>query len=112
MRAGTMRDKITFQRWDTTSDPKWGPTGGWSDLVTLWASVNPVAGLEKWQGLAVGSEVSHVIRTRWYPGITNKHRIVYRERKLDIVSVIDVEGFNTELLIQAIEHPAEGGADV
>ena len=113
MRAGTMRDKITFERWDSTPDPRWGASaGGWSAFVTIWASVDPVAGMEKFQGQAVQGETTHVIRSRFHPDVNAQSRIRYRSAILDIISVIDVEGLNAELLIQAKEYPAEGGADV
>lgn len=113
MRAGTMRDRITFERWDSTPDPRWGASaGGWAAYDTFWASVTPVAGLETFQGQAVQAETSHMIRMRYHPDINSKDRIVYRGAKLDIISVIDVEGLNAELIIQAKAYPVEGGADV
>lgn len=112
MRAGTMRDRITLQCWSDTTDPQWGPGGGWTDYATVWASVAAVAGLEKFQGQAVATEVTHMIRMRYTPDLTNKHRILYRTSKLDIASVLDPDGRRRELVVQAIEHPVEGGADV
>jgi SPP1 family predicted phage head-tail adaptor len=107
MRAGTMIDRVTLQRWTPDNDPKWGPTPGWSDIAELWANVTPVSGTEKPDGAGVQTTITHRVRMRYREDITPKDRLVYRSRVLDLLSVIDVDGQRAELAIEAREHPQE-----
>jgi SPP1 family predicted phage head-tail adaptor len=69
--------------------------------ATVWAEVTPVSGTEKVNGTAVQSTGTHRIRVRYRPDITSQWRIVYREQPLDLVSVLNVDGLDAELLIDA-----------
>jgi SPP1 family predicted phage head-tail adaptor len=107
MRAGTMRDRVTLQRWTPDNDPTWGPAQGWTNIVDLWASVTPASGTEKPDGQGVQTTITHHVSMRYRSDVTSKDRLIYRGRTLDIVSVIDVDGLRAELAIEAREHPQE-----
>jgi SPP1 family predicted phage head-tail adaptor len=107
MRAGTLKDRLTLQRYQATTDPKWGTTPGWWNTCDLWADVEPLGGSEKTDNAGVQTTISHRIRTRYRTDITSKDRLLYRGRVLEIVSVIDVDGARRELLIEAREHQME-----
>lgn len=111
MRAGTMRDRVTLERFETAPDPRWGNGGGWAIYDNRWASVTAISGLEKFAGQQVQAEVTHGIRMRYRPGVTAKDRIGYRGDKLEIVSVFDPDGTRAELVIMAVQLPEEGGTD-
>lgn len=107
MRAGTLKDRITLQRWAAANDPSWGPAAGWAEIGDAWADVTPVSGTERRDGQGVQETISHQIRMRYRTDLTTKDRIIYRGRTLDIVFVVDVDGARRELLIGAREHPQE-----
>ncbi len=108
MRAGTMRDRITIQRWFKTDDPQFGEAGEWVPVATVWASVRPaMQATELVNGQAVQSQISHTIKLRYLDGVTPKHQVIYRDRVLDIVSVVDPDGTRSELVMACNEHPAD-----
>jgi len=107
MRAGTLKDRVTIQRWAAENDPTWGPSPGWNAIGDVWANVTPVSGTEKPDAAGVQTTVTHRISMRYRADVTTKDRIIYRGRVLDIVSAIDAEGRRRELIIEAREHPQE-----
>ena len=108
MRAGTLKERITLQRWAAGVDSTWGPTPGWTNIGEVWADVTPVSGTERPDGKGIQTTISHEIRMRYRSDLTTtKDRIVYRGRVLDIVAVVDVDGARREVLIEAREHPQE-----
>lgn len=111
IRAGELRDRVGLLAQTNVNDPQWGPTPQWVEVATVWAGVTPVAASEKFAAQGVQSVVSHRVTMRWRADLTSKHRLTYRGRTLDIVGVHDPDGRRRELLIEATEHPAEGGAD-
>lgn len=107
MRAGTLKDRVTLQRYTADADPTWGITPGWTGIGELWADVTPTGGSEKPADQGVQTTVTHRISIRYRDDITTKDRMLYRGRVLELLSVIDVNGARRELLIEAREHPQE-----
>lgn len=112
IRSGELRDKVGLLAQTNVNDPQWGPTPQWVEVATIWAGVTPLAASEKFQQDGVQSVVSHRVVIRWRTDLTSKHRLRYRGRTLDIVGVHDPDGRRRELVVEAKEHPQEGGADV
>ncbi len=108
MRAGTMYDRITFQKEFKTTDPRFGEATEWIPVATVSASVRPaMQATELLNAQGVQSQVTHTVKLRYLDGITSKHQVIYRGRTLDIVSVVDPDGRRAELLLQCNEHPQE-----
>ncbi|HEV2294090.1 MAG TPA: phage head closure protein [Tepidisphaeraceae bacterium] len=113
IRAGKLNQRITFQRSTrVVEDETWGPRTEWQDFASCWAEVTPAQAPEAVKDGAVQSATGFTIRTRYMASITPAHRIQYRGRTLDIVSLIDVDNRRRELEIVAKEHPeAEAEAE-
>lgn len=107
MNAGTLKDRVTIQRYTADVDPAWGATPGWTDITEVWADVTPTGGTEKSDNAGIQTSNTHRVSLRYRSDLTSKDRLVYRGRKLEIVSVLDVDGAKRELLIEAREHPQE-----
>jgi SPP1 family predicted phage head-tail adaptor len=88
MKAGTLRNRITFQRPVNTTDPAWGSRTEWQDFVTCWAAVEPAQAAESVEANGVQSKTALTIRVRYAAGIKPEHRIQYQGRTLDIVSLL------------------------
>lgn len=88
---GTMRHRITFQRPVKTPDGYKGHTVQWQDVVTVWASVEPLSGREYFYSHQIKAEVTHRVKMRYREDITVKMRIKHRDRVLEIESVIDLK---------------------
>ena len=112
IRAGYLKDRVGLLEQTSTNDPQWGSTPEWTPKGTIWAAVTPVSATERAANAGVQSAISHRVTMRWRDDVTSKHRLVYRGRVLEIVGAYDPDGRRRELLIDAREYPAEGGADV
>ena len=99
-----MRHRITFLK----------PCGGmlnefgeivpeYEDHMTVWAHCAPKTGREYDEAQKLRAETTYNITTRYFPGITAEMRIRYKEKILEIVSVLNINGKNEELLIVAAE---------
>lgn len=108
MRAGTLSQRITFEKPAVTTDPTWGTTPGWVSAVEAWASVLPAVAEEQSGKQGVQSDTTYEVRLRFNADVTSEWRLLWRQKVLDILSVVDVGGRRRELLIRAVEHPANG----
>ena len=107
MRAGTLIHRLTIQRWTPDVDPKWGLSPAWTDIETIWGCVTPKSGTEKPDGDGVQASVTHEVSVRYRSDLTSKDRLVFQNRTFDIVSILNVDELNVQLLIDAREHPIE-----
>jgi SPP1 family predicted phage head-tail adaptor len=105
MRAGSLRHRITIRRLVDGQDDEFGsatltPTV-FADRVP--ASVEPLTGKELINADRTEAGVSHRVRIRYMPGIVPKMQVVFNERILNIVSVINKEERNIELELMCLE---------
>lgn len=105
MRAGSLRERLTFEKPSSATDPTWGKSLGWVTGAEAWASVTPIGAGERNEGNGVLSNAAYEVRVRYMPDVTSAWRVVWRGRVLDMVSVVDVGARRRELLIRAVEHP-------
>lgn len=91
LKTGAMRHRITFQRPLKTPDGYKGHTVKWQDMVTVWASVNPLSGREYFYSHQIKAEVTHRVKIRYREGITEKMRIKHLDRVLAIESILDLQ---------------------
>lgn len=96
---GAMRHRITFQQPIKTPDGHKGHTVAWQDMVTVWASVEPLSGREYFYSHQIKAELTHRVKTRYREDITVKMRIKHRDRVLEIESIIDKKEKHEELEI-------------
>lgn len=103
MNAGELRHKITIQKLENSQDSFGQPVENWPDVVTVWASVNPIVGKEFFAAETVNSEVTHRIRMRYKSGITPSMRVKFKDRFFSIKSVINYQERNIELQLMCRE---------
>jgi len=104
MRIGKLRHRITFQQRTTTQNSYGELTETWADYATRWASVEPLKGREYFSAKQTQAEVDVRFRCRYLSGLnTADFRIKYGSRIYDIVSIINVDERNKELIIMAKE---------
>ena len=99
MKIGEMRQRITFQEEVKTADGHKGHTLAWRDLVSVWASVEPLSGREFFYSQQIKAEVTHRVKIRYREDITVKMRIKHRDRNLMIESILDKKERREELEI-------------
>lgn len=107
MRAGQLRHRVTIQQRTDADDGAGGLTITWTPLTVLWASVAPQTGRETIAARQVTPAMTHLVRLRYYAGLTTKHRVVLDGRALDILAIQNVEERNRELVLSCQELPQE-----
>jgi len=99
MQAGSLNQRVTLERYTSTTD-EWGsPIEAWAPLFTCWAAVEPLTGREYFAADAAQSEVTARIRMRYRPGITSQDRVIHDGKTYNIVTVIDVRSEHRELVL-------------
>lgn len=89
MRAGPLRHRVTIQDKSVTQNEYGEEVITWTELVTLWASVEPLRGREFIEVTQWQADVSTRIRTRFYSGVSPEMRAVHDSRTYEIVHVIN-----------------------
>jgi len=98
-----MDRRVIVQSCAKTTDGQGGFTEAWSTFLTVWCSIEPVKGYEKFQAAQMETPISHKIMMRYQNGITTAMRILWGTRIFDIKEVINIDEDNAFLRITAIE---------
>lgn len=102
------RHKITIQEFVEEVDEYGTPIeSGWQDVMTVWASIEPIRGSEYIQLQNTQAELSARIRMRYRPDITPAMRVLYQDRVFDIQSVIDINEQHTHLELMCVEKVSD-----
>lgn len=107
MRIGRLKKRVMFQRKAETLDAYGENVGGWSDLVTVSAAVEPIAGREFFAAMQVQNDVTTMIICRYssaVSGVSTKDRIVFGTNTYDINSIINVRSENREIQFMCVQH--------
>jgi SPP1 family predicted phage head-tail adaptor len=90
MLIGRLDKKITIQKLVAGSPQQTGsgaPDVAWADLISVWASIEPVKGRELFAGQAFESEVTVRFRIRYRSDVTAGMRIVCDGKYYNITAV-------------------------
>jgi SPP1 family predicted phage head-tail adaptor len=86
---GRMRERVTVEVASSSTNSLGEAVLAWSTTSAVWASVEGVAARE---ALAMGQQdvnITHRVRLRYLPGLTQQMRFAWRNRTLDIVSLLE-----------------------
>lgn len=91
MRAGSLRYRLILQSPPSTQSTSGAVSGAWTDGDTVWASIEPLRGQERFAAQVVQAEVSVRVRLRYRSGVTTTMRLanLAKTRFFDILAVID-----------------------
>jgi SPP1 family predicted phage head-tail adaptor len=105
MRAGNLRERVTFQTKTEVSDGiSAGGTETWTDTLTgVPAAIWPLKGDQAIDAMKLEHTVTHRVRVRYQSAITADMRIEWGSRYLDIIAMINLNERNRELEIIAEE---------
>ena len=81
------RQRVTVQERNLTPAKYNEPRNDYNDANTVWAYVGPSGGHEAEFGAQQVSIAPYLVVMRYYPRMSTTHRIKYRGRTLNIVSV-------------------------
>ncbi len=103
MKAATLRHRVSLQSAADTADGGGGTTTVWSDVATLWASIEPLKGSERLFAQRLESRVTHRLRLRHRIGVTTAMRVKFGARIFNIRAVIN-PGERNRLLVVLCEE--------
>lgn len=89
MEAGQLRERITVQQASETRNTLGETLQSWSTYTTVWASVEGVSARESLYAGQQQISISHRVRLRYLPGLTQSMRLRWRNRALEIVSLLE-----------------------
>ena len=103
MQAGKLRERVTIKQSDGSQDSFGAETGAMADVGTFWAAIEPLNGREFFEAQQEQSQVTTRIRIRHQGGITPQMVVVWGTRIYEIVSVINPEERDRELVLMCTE---------
>ena len=103
MRSGPLRHWVTIRTYTKSRDSYGAEVETWADFADTWASVEPLIGREYMAAKQVSAEVSHKIRMRYIAGLLPTMKIAWGAREFEIVSILNVQERNMEIVIMATE---------
>lgn len=89
--AGKLRERVTVQIASGSTNALGETVLAWSDSTTVWASVQGVSASEALDAGQQGTTITHRVRMRYLPGLTQQMRLAWRNRTLDIVSLLEYD---------------------
>lgn len=105
--AGDLDQRLQIQANTPTKDAMGGLVDSWATAATVWGQVLPKdgSGREYLRGQQVNADVTHVIRMRYYSGLTVRHRILNEgsTRTFNIVQVVNADERLCEHVLAAKE---------
>ena len=113
IRAGQLSRRITLQQQSPSVDSYGQQVSAWTDVATVWASVEPSVGRELMAAQAVSLDQPTTITIRWQPLFASPKavaamRAVYNGRIFNIHSVENEFERNTVLTLIASEGLNDG----
>jgi len=108
MQAGQLRERIAVEAMTVVADGMGGETPTWATVTTVWGRVRVQLGQEQFSSAAeqVQGVISHKVNLRAKAGgvtLTNRHRLVWDGRRLEIVTIGDPEGRQREQVVMCRE---------
>lgn len=89
MQPGELRERVTVQIASGATNSLGETVLTWGNSTAVWASVQGVSARES---LAAGQQeisITHRVRLRYLAGLTQNMRFAWRNRTLDIVSLLE-----------------------
>jgi SPP1 family predicted phage head-tail adaptor len=87
--AGKLRERVTVQIASGATNTLGETVLTWNNSTAVWASVEGVTARES---LGLGQQeisVTHRVKMRYLPGLTQSMRFAWRNRTLEIVSLLE-----------------------
>jgi len=89
IRPGELRERVTVQVASGATNALGETVLTWSDSTQVWASVTGVSSREALLSGQQDTSISHKVRMRYLSGLSHQHRLAWRGRTLEIVSLLE-----------------------
>ena len=104
MRAGKLRHRVEVLQPATAQDSFGEVTPGWKLVGRRWAEVTPITGTDKLVRDQYRQAATHRVRLRFMEGLTVRHLIRHGGRDLHILSLVNVDEQDAEMLLDCEER--------
>jgi len=103
MRAGELRHRVTFKEKSVTRNDFNEEVITWTEVATVWASVEDLSGREFYEARRAGAQVTTRIRMRYRSDIAPEMQATWDGHTYDIEAVTDPTGRKRELVVHVTE---------
>jgi SPP1 family predicted phage head-tail adaptor len=86
---GKLRERLTVQIAAQATNSLGETVMTWGNSTAVWGSVEGVSAREAIEAGKNEATITHKVRTRYVPGLTQQMRFSWRERTLNIVSLLE-----------------------
>ena len=86
---GKMRERVTVQIASGATNALGETVLSWANSTAVWASVEGVSAREALDAGQQETTITHRVRLRYLPGLTQRMRFAWRTRTLNIVSLLE-----------------------
>jgi SPP1 family predicted phage head-tail adaptor len=87
--AGKLRERVTVQQATENRNSLGETVLSWATYAERWASVEGVSSREALETGQQDVQLTHRVRLRYLPGLTQQMRLSWRGRVLEIVSLLE-----------------------
>ena len=101
--AGQLDKRVKIQQATVARDAHGQPIETWSDLASVWASIEPLRGREFFAARQFQAETTHKLTGHWISGVLPTMRISHGSRTFGIEAVINVGERNRVLELMCTE---------
>lgn len=103
MNAGDLKQRIIIQSPVKTRNSVNENVITWETWKTVWAAIEPAVGSTYYAAKQANAEVDGRVRIRYVEGLEPTYRILWGERVLNIVSIIEPKMDKREIVIMYSE---------
>jgi len=103
-RVGGMRDQFAIQAQTEARGTDGGVTRTWATASTVWGGFVTTAGREFQFAQGTIADLTHMIRIRFYSGLTTTHRLTHDGRTFGILSIDNRNNRDNEMLLSCKEE--------
>jgi len=104
--AGKLRHRITMEQLTQSADSQTNePVETWTPRETVWASIEPVSGNERYSSMQIQSDITHMVTIRAISGLTGQWRVRHEGRVFHIAEPpINVDERGKKMLLLCKER--------
>lgn len=108
MKSEELRHRITIEYRVVTTNENGYETEIWKEYRKVWASVSNLSGREYFEAVAVKAEETVKFTIRYTDAIDTTMRILFKDKRYNIVSVDNIKYRNRFIVIKALEVGSSG----
>ena len=103
MTSGKLRERVTIQQATEATAESGQTSETWSTYVYAYADVRTTSGKEFFAEDKYNSHVTHTVMLRWRDGITEKMRVLWGTRILNIIYVGEDRTHERSMILNCVE---------